>query len=809
MRAAFRPLILRGEFNPLLRAAFTKASGAYVIRERDSRRVVYVGESHTGNGWKTLIRHFHAPSSFAKVRETFTTAHPERYDAAVFVTSKGHRTEENRDQAAVDMQAALIGRYRKRGAELVNVTDGQATVSALRTSGRDSRLAAYASRTAPPPDPDTDFDFGANVATDDAAEPRGAFDDMIGNPAAPRVVVDAPAERRAENRTPDLFTGRTRLEDKDGKARRDWKKEAERAARELAECRAASVKPARETAPETSPRPVAPRPPAPPPKFDARGQRLLIGNPGAPPMQIEDFLFEASRWDEGERPRVAYSLGDQHVVVRDGKEIAVFRTREMADWFLESWATAATDARVHKKISELIGPPPGKFTAALATATRNAGNPLVWGEFLGGAHGDDLERAIVASADRKGRAEFIAALMNAGIGFARDTAAARAAAAKERGHRIRYDMRHSLNVGEWVSWETQRTGKRGGIVDHKGKIAELVEGDRIRISPEFSRRRGVNRWTLEPEYGLTLMASSVRPYTPPEAPPKKPRASRKKPAPKKRAPWTGSERAMLLAIDGAAYHALGVAAAPWKRDDPAIVALINRQAVKVAPARGRFPERYVLTGTGSHLLGGFESDDPDFRAKGRELGARARAKKAAAARAKPEGCGAEETTKKKAGQLRLFNPAELVELGRLTELSYLEGKRTRVMRWGFRVAPLLAYLPSSGRLFILYNPRKIGTAGKGARKEYAKTHWGQRGKGDLLECVFLEGDSKGCTNLGTSTFITYTTRKGTDANRVDYVHEWGEGGGGAFKAPTVQRGPRGTIRLIGGSYRVTERGIVG
>ena len=34
------------------------ASGIYVIRERDSGRVLYVGESHTGRLKKTLLRHF-------------------------------------------------------------------------------------------------------------------------------------------------------------------------------------------------------------------------------------------------------------------------------------------------------------------------------------------------------------------------------------------------------------------------------------------------------------------------------------------------------------------------------------------------------------------------------------------------------------------------------------------------------------------------------------------------------------------------------------------------------------------------------
>lgn len=40
--------------------ALRKKSGVYVIREAGSRRVLYVGESHTGRLYDTLTRHFQA-----------------------------------------------------------------------------------------------------------------------------------------------------------------------------------------------------------------------------------------------------------------------------------------------------------------------------------------------------------------------------------------------------------------------------------------------------------------------------------------------------------------------------------------------------------------------------------------------------------------------------------------------------------------------------------------------------------------------------------------------------------------------------
>jgi len=35
--------------------------------------------------------------------------------------------------------------------------------------------------------------------------------------------------------------------------------------------------------------------------------------------------------------------------------------------------------------------------------------------------------------------------------------------------------------------------------------------------------------------------------------------------------------------------------------------------LRVAPRRGRFPKRLVVTASGSHALGTFDSDDRDFR----------------------------------------------------------------------------------------------------------------------------------------------------------------------------------------------------
>lgn len=50
----------KGERYPAWLAALDGKSGVYVIRRASDKRVLYVGESHSGNLRKTLIRHFEA-----------------------------------------------------------------------------------------------------------------------------------------------------------------------------------------------------------------------------------------------------------------------------------------------------------------------------------------------------------------------------------------------------------------------------------------------------------------------------------------------------------------------------------------------------------------------------------------------------------------------------------------------------------------------------------------------------------------------------------------------------------------------------
>lgn len=59
LAAAFNATTRAGDYDPRLQALRgVQASGVYAIAERRSRRVLYVGESHTGRLYDTITRHF-------------------------------------------------------------------------------------------------------------------------------------------------------------------------------------------------------------------------------------------------------------------------------------------------------------------------------------------------------------------------------------------------------------------------------------------------------------------------------------------------------------------------------------------------------------------------------------------------------------------------------------------------------------------------------------------------------------------------------------------------------------------------------
>lgn len=149
----------------------------------------------------------------------------------------------------------------------------------------------------------------------------------------------------------------------------------------------------------------------------------------------------------------------------------------------------------------------------------------------------------------------------------------------------------------------------------------------------------------------------------------------------------------------------------------------------------------------------------------------------------------------------------LVELGKLTELTWTGGRR----RFALERAPSLAV--DRGRLLIVYGCMNVRTSPAAEASAYARLHWGVRGAGEAFDGAVATAPF---VALGEGVSITYTTAKAGPALE-DFVHAWGEGARGAWRAPVVVEhacadrrcAARKKLGLRGGTYRVTDRGIVG
>jgi hypothetical protein len=109
----YRPVGERGEPYPVWLRRYRGASGVYVIRDRDTREVFHVGESHSGRLYETLTRHFQDwrrwkgfwRGQFGEGHDPGLTYERGRVEVAVRITS---------DAAAIEEQSRLIARLRPR-----------------------------------------------------------------------------------------------------------------------------------------------------------------------------------------------------------------------------------------------------------------------------------------------------------------------------------------------------------------------------------------------------------------------------------------------------------------------------------------------------------------------------------------------------------------------------------------------------------------------------------------------------------------------------------------------------------------------
>jgi hypothetical protein len=122
---AYRPVGSRGEPYPDWLRALRGQSGVYVIRDRGSREVLYVGESSAGRLYETLTRHFQEwrrwkgfwRGQYAEGHDPGLTYPRASVEAAVRVTSPAE---------ALDEEARLIRRLRPRDNLIGKLADDEA-----------------------------------------------------------------------------------------------------------------------------------------------------------------------------------------------------------------------------------------------------------------------------------------------------------------------------------------------------------------------------------------------------------------------------------------------------------------------------------------------------------------------------------------------------------------------------------------------------------------------------------------------------------------------------------------------------------
>jgi hypothetical protein len=97
-----------------------------------------------------------------------------------------------------------------------------------------------------------------------------------------------------------------------------------------------------------------------------------------------------------------------------------------------------------------------------------------------------------------------------------------------------------------------------------------------------------------------------------------------------------------------------------------------------------------------------------------------------------------------------------------------------------------------------------------AKEEYRRVHWGERGTYDVAN-IWAPNPVAGVpVDLGVLRRIDYETTKGGDPERTIYFHHFGKRGEkGDGEGCPVLAFNKGGLLILGGSYRVTERGIVG
>lgn len=113
--------LLRGTtYAAELRAAMHGRSGVYAVRDVATKTVAYVGESHTGRAWKTMLRHFQDPTGKFEARGEWVHHRPEIVEIL---------WQETTDTGAMPLELVWIQEF-KPSANLAGYSDDEANEEA-------------------------------------------------------------------------------------------------------------------------------------------------------------------------------------------------------------------------------------------------------------------------------------------------------------------------------------------------------------------------------------------------------------------------------------------------------------------------------------------------------------------------------------------------------------------------------------------------------------------------------------------------------------------------------------------------------
>jgi len=556
------------------------------------------------------------------------------------------------------------------------------------------------------------------------------------------------------------------------------------------------------------------------------------------------------------------------VVFANGRPFAMgLGTRDEADWLRDSLSAATLDARLYNKVSEAVGPPPTARGVWGADTMPGSLRGVVY------RIEDERETVNVCTTDTRLHARFIAQLAALGTSYADDFAKAAADRLARRtvgashdfavGDRVVWWYGQDYFTGKIHSLLPGDEVQVSAVVKHRKRSKQgIAEAYPVRIAAKTLRRyeppKAKPKRAAKPKAVSVASRDSAKParvfaggdVESIGAMVKRSKALKiemRKVGTSDRArgvelarEWSDLEARIADAKKNARGPSKRTAkpkpapkpakprvAPQFRRNEHEVVAELEGLRAGTRVAKTYEETGIVLPGTVSEVL--YRSGDrrPLVRIvwDGERLphpydldDAKAWAAAAAAPPApKPAGYG----DVGKRGQLVMFNPSPprgaLTLLGLLTRLQVQGLRKVLVLRWGLKRAPLLAY-DEDGRLHVVYRGKVERAATAAERREYERSHWGAPAAGKVVGGGVAVGPF---VDLGAVHAITYTTRKGADAAPVDYVHDFGEGSSKPLVRPRLVAhdckkghcGPRcaaaDALDLHGGSYRVTERGIVG